>query len=86
MDNDLIGLLSRQIWEEKYRYRERGEIRDVTIEDSWRRVAQALSAAEKPECASDWAEQFYGLLQDFKFLPGGRILAGAGTPSSRYPV
>jgi ribonucleoside-diphosphate reductase alpha chain len=79
MDNDLIGLLSRQIWEEKYRYRECGEVCDVTIEDSWRRVAQALSVAEKPECASDWAEQFYGLLQDFKFLPGGRILAGAGT-------
>lgn len=79
MDNNLIEPISRKIWEEKYRYRERGEIRDATIEDTWRRVAWALAAVEKPECADGWAARFYGLLQAFKFLPGGRILAGAGT-------
>ncbi|PWB57646.1 MAG: ribonucleoside-diphosphate reductase, adenosylcobalamin-dependent [Nitrosomonadales bacterium] len=79
MSDHLSQLISRKIWEEKYRYRERGEARDATIEDSWRRVARALAAAEKPECADEWAARFYGLLQDFKFLPGGRILAGAGT-------
>jgi ribonucleoside-diphosphate reductase alpha chain len=79
MENDLTELISRQIWEQKYRYREHGEIRDATIEDTWRRVARALAAVEKPDCADEWAARFYGLLQDFKFLPGGRILAGAGT-------
>lgn len=79
MSDHLSQLISRKIWEEKYRYRERGEIRDATIEDTWRRVAHTLAAAEKPESADDWEARFYGLLQDFKFLPGGRILAGAGT-------
>lgn len=79
MSELLSQQISRKIWEQKYRYRERGEIRDATIEDSWRRVAHALAAVEKPGCADDWAEKFYALLQDFKFLPGGRILAGAGT-------
>ncbi|HEX3522812.1 MAG TPA: adenosylcobalamin-dependent ribonucleoside-diphosphate reductase [Stellaceae bacterium] len=50
---------------------------DVTIEDSWRRVARALAAAEKsPE---QWEARFYQCLEDFRFLPAGRILAGAGT-------
>ncbi|MFA7316841.1 MAG: adenosylcobalamin-dependent ribonucleoside-diphosphate reductase [Sulfuricella sp.] len=79
MDKILAERISSQIWDEKYRYRERGVICDVTIEDTWRRVARALAAVERPECADDWAARFYGLLQDFKFLPGGRILAGAGT-------
>lgn len=44
---------------------------------TWHRVAAALAAVEKdPEY---WAQQFEELLQDFKFLPGGRILANAGT-------
>lgn len=79
MDDNLAELISRQIWEEKYRYCERGAVLDATIEDSWRRVARALAAVEKPGRADDWAERFYDLLQGFKFLPGGRILAGAGT-------
>ena len=45
--------------------------------DTWRRVARALAAVEAD--ASRWEECFFGLLEDFKFLPGGRIQAGAGT-------
>lgn len=79
MDKIPTEQISGQIWEEKYRYRERGVIFDATIEDTWRRVSRALAAVERPECADGWSNKFYGLLQDFKFLPGGRILAGAGT-------
>ncbi len=79
MSENLSQPISRKIWEQKYRYRERDEICDATIEDTWHRVASALAAVEKPGCADDWAARFYALLQDFKFLPGGRILAGAGT-------
>ncbi|HKX36949.1 MAG TPA: ribonucleotide reductase N-terminal alpha domain-containing protein, partial [Rhizorhapis sp.] len=53
---------------------------DKTIEESWRRVARALAALEaKPE---QWEERFFSALEDFKFLPAGRILAGAGTDRS----
>lgn len=79
MDKELIDPLARKIWDEKYRYRKHGKICDVSIKDTWRRVARTLAAVEKPECADDWAARFYDLLKDFKFLPGGRILAGAGT-------
>lgn len=66
--------LSAQIWETKYRYPDT----DADIADTWRRVAGALAAVE-PQDQAQWAGRFYALLEDFRFLPGGRILAGAGT-------
>ena len=70
--------ISWQIWDAKYRLKTpAGEPVDLTIEDSWRRVAQALAAAET--CPAEWEPRFYEALSGFKFLPAGRILAGAGT-------
>jgi ribonucleoside-diphosphate reductase alpha chain len=70
--------ISRRIWDTKYRFRERDEIRDQTVEDSWRRVARALASVEK-SAQTEWEQRFYQVLEGFKFLPGGRIQAGAGT-------
>jgi ribonucleoside-diphosphate reductase alpha chain len=65
--------ISRHIWET--RYRAPGE---ADIHATWQRVAQAIAAAESHE-PGIWGERFYKLLDQFRFLPGGRILAGAGT-------
>jgi len=73
------GTLSESIWDLKYRYRYHDKIIDQTIEDTWRRVAKAGAQAEKKEAATHWQQQFYNIFEDFRFLPGGRILAGAGT-------
>lgn len=43
------------------------------------RVARALAEIEAPEKRAEWAENFRWLLNDWKFVPGGRILTGAGT-------
>lgn len=69
---------SRHVWEIKYRYREGKKICDQTIEDTWHRVASTLANVE-PRDQGRWSERFFEALQGFKFLPGGRILAGAGT-------
>jgi ribonucleoside-diphosphate reductase alpha chain len=71
--------ISRHIWDTKYRYRPRAGEGDRTIEDTWRRIATALAAVE-PADQPLWAERFYGTLAGFRFLPAGRIQAGAGTP------
>ncbi|WP_397546902.1 adenosylcobalamin-dependent ribonucleoside-diphosphate reductase [Rhodothermus marinus] len=71
--------VSWHVWDAKYRYREGNVVRDQTIEDTWRRVARALAVAEPESEQARWAERFYRVLYGFKFLPGGRILAGAGT-------
>ena len=70
--------ISQQIWDMKYRSKGAdGTPLDSTIEDSWRRVADTLAAGEaEPE---RWRAEFNEALADFKFLPAGRILAGAGT-------
>jgi len=69
--------ISHHIWETKYRFTGRGRA-ERAIADTWRRVAHALAAVE-PKNAAAWEEKFLAILQDFKFLPGGRIQAGAGT-------
>jgi len=70
--------ISHHIWDTKYRYRRNGNIKDQTLEDTWHRVARALALVEEgnPE---RWEQEFYTALEDFKFIPGGRVLAGAGT-------
>lgn len=70
--------IARHIWDTKYRYRHDQEICDHTIEDTWRRIARALASMENTDQAI-WEQRFYDALEDFKFLPGGRIQAGAGT-------
>jgi ribonucleoside-diphosphate reductase alpha chain len=71
--------ISTHIWDIKYRYRLDGKIIDQTVEDMWQRVAKAVARAEKPQARLYWQKEFYNILHNFKFLPGGRILAGAGT-------
>jgi ribonucleoside-diphosphate reductase alpha chain len=62
----------------KYRFKDAdGKPLDATVEDSWRRIARALASVEKD--APKWEDKFYSALEDFKFLPAGRITAGAGT-------
>ena len=70
--------IAEQIWDMKYRFKEAdGTPIDLTVEDSWRRIARDLAQVEADP--AHWEEQFYGALEDFKFLPAGRITAGAGT-------
>ena len=70
--------IAEQIWDMKYRLKEAdGTPVDQTVEDSWRRIARALAAPEEQPGA--WEDAFFAALEDFKFLPAGRITAGAGT-------
>lgn len=73
-----VAPISQQIWDMKYRHKSaKDNARERTISDSWRRVATALSAPEKDP--KKWEKRFFSLLEDYKFLPAGRILSGAGT-------
>jgi len=79
MNDNLFEIdISRQIWETRYRYVRDGLPIDKSLQASWNRVAQALAVVEGSNQAR-WSERFLSILSDFRFLPGGRILAGAGT-------
>ena len=70
--------ISEQIWRDKYRYTF-GKNPDVSVADTWWRVAEKLAACEAPQDRAGVAETFYRAMQEFRLLPAGRILAGAGT-------
>jgi len=65
--------IARHVWESRYRASD-----EASIEATWQRVARALAAVE-PTDHTAWEQRFLDVLRDFQFLPGGRILAGAGT-------
>ena len=77
--------VSQRIWDMKYRFKNApGQGGDATpdadIDATWWRVARALAAPERdPEL---WAGRFHEALSGFKFLPAGRVIAGAGTSRS----
>src|SRR5215471_10513294 len=75
--------LSQQIWDMKYRLKAPdGTPLDRTVEESWARVARAAAEAEARERRGEWASTFTSALTGHRFLPAGRILAGAGTGRS----
>jgi len=49
---------------------------EKTIEEMWLRVSKTIASVEKDK--KKWEQEFYSILEDFKFVPGGRISAGAG--------
>ncbi|AVO36898.1 adenosylcobalamin-dependent ribonucleoside-diphosphate reductase [Pukyongiella litopenaei] len=73
--------IAEQIWDMKYRFKHSdGTPIDQSVEDTWRRIARDLARIEDdPE---HWENAFYAALEDFRFLPAGRITAGAGTARS----
>jgi len=75
--NEFASDISGHVWRTKYRFAD-GPAPETTIADTWRRVARTLAAVERQDQAL-WEDRFLHILRDFKFLPGGRIQAGAGT-------
>jgi ribonucleoside-diphosphate reductase alpha chain len=76
MTGSTTSELSHFIWENRYRDAD-AQPAENGIEDTWRRVARGVAAIE--ETPAEWSERFLAGLHGFHFLPGGRILAGAGT-------
>jgi ribonucleoside-diphosphate reductase alpha chain len=78
MSNVFRSPIAEQMWDMKYRYKEYdGTPLDLTVQDTWTRIAKHL--AEPEDDTAHWEERFYEALESFKFIPAGRINAGAGT-------
>ena len=57
----------------------KGQLLEHTPQEMWKRVAWGIAKNEKPLKRKFWEQKFYRVMEDFKFVPGGRILSGAGT-------
>jgi ribonucleoside-diphosphate reductase alpha chain len=82
MANDGFEIgIAREIWERKYRLKNADGPLDQTLDDTFWRVARAAAAVEPggKRVRDRSAEQFHASMASGAFLPGGRILAGAGS-------
>lgn len=57
----------------------KGELLENNPEQMWKRVARGIAGNESKAKRAHWENKFYNVMKDFKFVPGGRILSGAGT-------
>ena len=72
--------LRARVFFEKYALKdEEGGTVETLPEQMWKRVATEMASPEAtPELREEWTEKFHWLLSNFRFIPGGRILFGAG--------
>ena len=77
---DAQSPIALQIWDMKYRLKDSdGTPLDDTVEATWQRVAKACASMEDATNRRRLEEQFLAAMSGYRFLPAGRILAGAGT-------
>ena len=58
-----------------------GVVIEKTPPEMWSRIARELASVEQTvEKREEWTGKFYWLLENFRFVPGGRIMFGAGQP------
>jgi ribonucleoside-diphosphate reductase alpha chain len=71
--------LAEQIWTKKYRFQPPEGGGDADVQATWARVARAIAANDAPAEQARREREYLEALTDFRFIPAGRILAGAGT-------
>ena len=71
IDTKFVDEFSKEIYEQTYKYG------DEDINGTQLRVAKDLASIEKD--TEHWTQEFLWALEDFKFVPGGRITSNAGT-------
>ncbi|MCK5533248.1 MAG: ribonucleoside-diphosphate reductase, adenosylcobalamin-dependent, partial [Halopseudomonas aestusnigri] len=69
---------SEDIWDTKYRLKTKdGKAIDKSVDETFQRVARALSEVEAPELREEWYEKFLWALRHGA-IPAGRITSNAG--------
>ena len=74
--------LAEEIWTAKYRFAPAEGEGDASFGHTAERVARAVAAAEAPKRRDAIEARFREAIADLRFIPAGRILAGAGTERS----
>lgn len=74
--------LAEEIWTAKYRFRTGNGDGDGSFIETADRVAKAIAEAEALELRENWQAKFRDAVAEMRFIPAGRVLAGAGTDRS----
>lgn len=76
---EFIDVCAVQTWDAWFRWREHDALKDVSIRDTWSRVARALADPQVEQPVLD-------AMETWRLLPDERILATAGTPFEAWPA
>lgn len=72
---EFLDSFSEETWTTTYK-----DHNDATVDDTFRRTANAIASVEETEkLRKEWSQKFYNMQKDFKVVVGGRILSNAGT-------
>src|SRR3989338_5390541 len=70
--------VSEKVFLDRYSLKdEAGKPIEITPNEMWKRIAKHVASSEKKK--KQWEKEFYLAMDNFRYVPGGRILAGAGT-------
>jgi ribonucleoside-diphosphate reductase alpha chain len=74
--------LRARIFYDKYALRDpEGRVLELTPVAMWQRIARGLAGVEPTEASRQrYAQEFYWLMDGFRFIPGGRIMHAIGNP------
>ena len=73
--------LAEEIWTSKYRFRTDDGDGDGSFADTARRVALTVASVEAPQERALWEGRFREAIEDFRFIPAGRICGRAAGPA-----
>jgi ribonucleoside-diphosphate reductase alpha chain len=79
LSSPFIELAAVESWDAWFRWREQGDLRDLSIEDTWRRVAGPLASVEARGDIAQWQSRFMRAFTSWQLLPDEQVLANAGT-------
>jgi ribonucleoside-diphosphate reductase alpha chain len=69
-----------RVFYEKYALKdEKGKVIEKLPSEMWERISREIASVEADDAKrSEWRDRFMWLLEDFRFVPGGRIMFAAG--------
>lgn len=73
-NTQFVDEFSKEVFDVTYKYALENDVNDRHLA-----IAKDMAMVEAPELQELWTERFLDLLEDFKFVPGGRITSNAGT-------
>lgn len=72
--------IREQVFLDRYSLKDdKGHPLETQPSEMWKRVAKGIAQMESEDVRKEWEKKFYEVMEDFKLVPGGRILSGAGT-------
>jgi ribonucleoside-diphosphate reductase alpha chain len=71
-------------WDNWFRWREHGQLRDRTIESTWERVASGLTARASGTARAQYRRRLLDAFASWQLLPDPRVIATAGTACASW--